>query len=200
MPHSFLYRDASGTMKAGLLEASEEYAERIIGKGENYPLLMVKGYNYMHACPFEESPGKSIEPWKQWIPLKKEVRSILVSGDTNGSTICALLLTYAYEADSRIVVCNSGSISGEQVYKTGKLSKCRLYTTNASLVLPTLSQEFDLAYLNVAEEGLEQFEPIWECVKEKGVLVLDGLDTTSLSTIRGQILGVANGQVFLQKD
>ncbi len=200
MPHSFLYRDASGTMNAGLLEASEDYAVRIIGKGENYPLLVVKGYNYMHACPFEGSPGKSIEPWNQWIPLKKEVRSILVSGDTNGSTICSLLLTYAYEADSRIVACNSGSIPGEEISKTGKLSKCRLYTTNASLVLPTLSQEFDLAYLNVTEEGLEQFEPVWESVKQKGVLVLDGLDTTSLSTIRGQILGVSNGQVFLQKD
>ena len=192
MQKAFTFKDSTGVLRAGHLEATDEMYRRIIINEENIPLLIVKGLNYYHATPFYGEVPVLPDTWAPYVPLTNERRKICVLGDKTGAHTLGLLLTYAYHEESKIYYCNPfafgdevsprdvesmQNLSGEVLRITGMNKKVNVYPEYARNFLPTLKRAIlDLAFVDLNADSrymLEELVLLWRKIKKGGIIVIN---------------------------
>ena len=228
MQKAFTFKDAYGVLRAGHLEATDEMYRKIIINEENVPLLIVKGYDYYHATPYYGNIPILSDTWAHIIPLKKEKKKILVLGDTTGAQTLGLLLTYAYDTNSKVYYCNPfanadeiSSTDGDAMQKltsevlriSGMHKKVQVYTEYSRNFLPTLKRAIlDIAFVDLNDEPrylLEDLITLWHKLKEGGFIVINECNkpvkqkaiASFLECYEScyKIIGNQNNQMFLLK-
>lgn len=190
MQKAFTFKD-KGVLRAGHLEATDEMYRRIIINEENVPLLIVKGVNYHHATPYYGDVPVLADSWAPYIPLTNEKRKICVLGDKTGAQTLGLLLTYAYNEESKIFYCNPFAFGdeissrdvesmqkiGETIRITGMTKKVNVYPEYARNFLPTLKRAvLDMAFIDLNTDPrymLEELVLLWRKVKTGGYLIVN---------------------------
>lgn len=191
MQKAFNFKDKDGKMHAGHLETTDEMYRKIIIDEESVPLLIVKGYNYYHATPYNGTIPVLADTWKNIIPLVNEQKRILVLGDNDGVQTLGLLLTYGYNEKSKIFYCNPFTtpdemssrdhvkmvkLTTETLRITGMTKKVNVYTEYSRNLLPSLKRAIlDIAFVDLNSDPrylLEDLVLLWRKVKTKGFVIL----------------------------
>ena len=191
MQKAFNFKDKDGKMHAGHLETTDEMYRKIIIDEESVPLLIVKGYNYYHATPYNGPIPVLADTWKHIIPLVNEQKRILVLGDDDGVQTLGLLLTYGYNEKSKIFYCNPFTspdemssrdhvkmvkLTTETLRITGMNKKVNVYTEYSRNFLPTLKRAIlDIVFVDLNSDPrylLEDLVLLWRKVKTKGFIIL----------------------------